>query len=128
VKTLLAIIGALFVVFVLTMMAVCNDSDDQGWARTYNKQALSLEVPAPPASFVASHEQPRCYDDGYCEDDGYGRGGDGGESGGHQGYGGGGGRSGDYDGGDGDGDRCRNICNNTFPIVPSPGGEGGQRV
>lgn len=110
-KTIFAVIGVLAVLFVMAMFAVCDDPDDaNSWARIQ----------------VAYHEQPRC-DDGYDDcggyDDGYGRGGDGGESGGHQGYGGGGGRSGDYDGGDGDGDRCRNICNNTFPL---PGGGGGR--
>lgn len=113
-KTFFAAIGVIVVLFILAMFAVCNDDPDDpnGWARTQ----------------VAYHEQPRCYDEYDCDeggyDDGYGRGGDGGESGGHQGYGGGGGRSGDYDGGEGDGDRCRNICNNTFPL---PGGGGGGR-
>lgn len=86
--------------------------------------ALVVAVPSPA---LADHDRgDRCYDRYDCGyDDGGGGGGDGGYSGGHQGYGGGGGRSGDYDGGDGDGDRCRNICNNTFPLPG--GGSGGQR-
>lgn len=57
-KTLLAIIGALFVVFVLTMFAVCNDDPDDpnGWARVQ----------------VASHEyEGDCDWSGDCGDDSY---------------------------------------------------------
>lgn len=109
-RPFLAAIGVLVALFVLTLFALWHNADigSTGWAPLQ----------------VAYHEQPRCYDQYDCDGGGYddGRGGDGGESGGHQGYGGGGGRSGDYDGGDGDGDRCRNICNNTFPL---PGGDRG---
>lgn len=112
------IIGLVIVVLaIIGFFAVCTGGNDD--SRSLGR------------SLVAYHDGGDCDWDGDCGGGGYddGRGGDGGYSGGHQGYGGGGGRSGDYDGGDGDGDRCRNICNNTFPIAPTPGDRGGnQRV
>lgn len=70
---------------------------------------------SPPGVRAAHYGDDPCRDYGDCDDR---SGGDGGASGGHQGYGGGGGRSGDYDGGPGD--DCRNACGNTI-IVPGPG-------
>lgn len=113
-KTIFAVIGFVVVALIVGTCVACNDDDDD--RDTFGRIQL------------VNHERDRCYDydcgdeGGY--DDGYGRGGDGGESGGHQGYGGGGGRSGDQ--GDGDG-QCRNFCNNTFPIVPTPGDRGGEQ-
>lgn len=97
----LGIIVAIVVVLILAMIglfSVCGDDDENGMGPRH-------------------HDCDPYYEDCYGSPEG--RGGDGGESGGHQGYGGGGGRSGDYDGGPGD--DCRNACGNTI-IVPTPGG------
>lgn len=98
-KAVLIVVGIIFVLGALVAgcVAVVNDEDSYGRAR------------------LAQHERSRCYDDGWCEDEG----GDyqGGPSGGR--YEGGHGGS-DYDG-DGDGDRCRNLC---FYGVPYPGQPG----
>lgn len=112
-KTILAIIGAIALLLILGLFALCND--DEGDPDSFGRARIVL----------ASHDYggDDCWDYGDCggydeRNGGYGdgRGGDGRF---------GGGRSGDYDGGDGDGDRCRNICNNTFPMPGS--GQGGGR-
>lgn len=93
-KTVLAVIGAVTLLFVLALFAVCNDDDNE----SLNGTAVS---------FQASHERERCYED--CGD---WSGGSDGNSGGE--YGGG-------EGGDTDqrGDHnCRNFC---FYGVPYPG-------
>lgn len=112
-KTILAVIGAIALLLVLGLLAVCNDDENEAdsWARIQ----------------VASHDYDGdpCWDYGDCGD---GRGGyderNGGGSGDGRGGDGrfGGGRSGDYDGGPGD--DCRNACGNTI-IVPMPGEGGG---
>lgn len=91
-KTVLAVIGAIVVLFVLAVFAVCNDDDDSNSLR--------------PVQLV-SHERSRCYED--CGD---GSGG----SDGNTGYEGEGGQGGDTDQrGD---HNCRNFC---FYGVPYPG-------
>jgi hypothetical protein len=108
----LLILGGALVVMAIAFV-LCTDAlfDDESERKDLGMPALVLD-----------HDG--CWEGecgGYYEDNGgYGddRGGDGRF---------GGGRSGDYDGGDGDGDRCRNICNNTFPIAPTPGDRGGEQ-
>lgn len=103
-KTILAVVGAVALLLVFGLFALCND--DEGDPDSFGTIQL------------VSHD----YDYGDCGGgydersggSGDGRGGDGRF---------GGGRSGDYDGGPGD--DCRNACGNTI-IVPTPG-EGGQR-
>lgn len=102
-KSVLAVIGAIVVLFVLAMFAVCSIGDDDD--ESLNRQAVVLGLPASPPILLVSHERDRCYED--CDDWGGG-------SDGNTGYDGEGGRSGDQ--GDGDG-QCRNFCNIT---VPSP--------
>lgn len=102
------IVGIVVVVLAIVgFFALCNENEE-------------VDVDGLGRVELVSHD----YDDGCWEGECYryderngggsgdGRGGDGRF---------GGGRSGDYDGGDGDGDRCRNVCNNTFPL---PGSEG----
>jgi hypothetical protein len=108
VKTVLAIFGAIFLLIIFGVFALCNDDDPDSFG---------------PIQLI-SHE----YDGGDCDwegncggyderNGGYGddRGGDGRF---------GGGRSGDYDGGPGD--DCRNACGNTI-IIPDPRGGEEQR-
>lgn len=111
--TVTVVIVIVLILAVIGLFAVCTPGeDDHG-----NDGLGRLQL--------VSHE----YDGGDCDWNGDCGGGYDERNGGYgDGRGGdgrfGGGRSGDYDGGDGDGDRCRNICNNTFPL---PGGGGGNR-
>lgn len=72
-KSVLAIIGAITVLFVLALFAVCNDDDDgNSLGRTFKEQAVSLTVPASPARFVVSHDDGGdCDWEGNCGDGSY---------------------------------------------------------